>query len=143
MLGYGITERRVIGVLGKPKNEWASEDIAALRGMASQLKDGQAAPEQLFPATEAPAEKPGAKPPEPATKARRGRVPKTEAAASTPPPTSLLPPAATAADLEAIYLTCLEKGIDLELILDKWQVSRLEELDGPSAQRVREWLKGQ
>ena len=46
-------------------------------------------------------------------------------------------------DLEAIRLTCLEKKIDLELILGKWQVSRLEELDGPSAQQVQEWLKGQ
>jgi hypothetical protein len=38
---------------------------------------------------------------------------------------------------------CLKKGTGLELILAKWQVSRLEELDGPSAQRVQEWLKGQ
>ena len=59
------------------------------------------------------------------------------------PPTSLLPRAATPEDLEAIRLTCLEKEIDLELILQKWQVSRLEELDGASAQQVREWLKGQ
>jgi hypothetical protein len=58
-------------------------------------------------------------------------------------PTSLLPRAATPADLEAIRLICLEKGIDLELILEKWQVSRLEELDGTCAQQVQEWLKGQ
>jgi hypothetical protein len=45
-------------------------------------------------------------------------------------PTSLLPPAATPEDLEAILQTCLEKEIDLELILQKWQVSCLEELDG-------------
>jgi len=38
---------------------------------------------------------------------------------------------------------CLEKGIGPELILQQWQVSRLEELDGASAQQVREWLKGQ
>jgi hypothetical protein len=44
---------------------------------------------------------------------------------------------------EAIRLTCLNKKIDRELILEKWQVSRLEELDGPSAQQVQEWLKGQ
>jgi hypothetical protein len=44
---------------------------------------------------------------------------------------------------EAIRLTCLEKEIELEVILDKWQVSRLEELDGASAQQVQEWLKGQ
>jgi hypothetical protein len=45
--------------------------------------------------------------------------------------------------LEAIRLGCLDKGVDLELIIQQWQVSQLEELDGPSAQRVREWLKGQ
>jgi hypothetical protein len=45
--------------------------------------------------------------------------------------------------LEAIRLGCLDKGVDLELILLQWQVSRLEELDGPGAQQVREWLKGQ
>jgi hypothetical protein len=50
---------------------------------------------------------------------------------------------ATPEDLEAIRLTCLEKEIELEPILGKWQVSRLEELDGASAQQVQEWLKGQ
>ena len=40
---------------------------------------------------------------------------------------SLLARAATPEDLEAIRLTCLEKEIDLELILEKGQVSRLEE----------------
>lgn len=45
--------------------------------------------------------------------------------------------------LEAIRLTCLEKKIDLELILAKWQVSRLEELDGARTQQVQECLKGQ
>jgi hypothetical protein len=40
-------------------------------------------------------------------------------------------------------ITCLEKEIELEVILEKWQVSRLEELDGASAQQVEEWLKGQ
>jgi hypothetical protein len=40
---------------------------------------------------------------------------------------SLLARVATPEDLEAIRLTCIEKEIDLELILEKWQVSRLEE----------------
>lgn len=40
-------------------------------------------------------------------------------------------------------MACLEKGIDLDLILEKWHVSQLEELDGDSAQQVREWLTGQ
>jgi hypothetical protein len=138
LAGYGISEARVLAVLGKPKHEWASEDIASLRGMASQLRDGQTTPEHLFPLladSEAP---PPAEP-----KAKRPRAPKAEGAKTPSLPTSLLPPAATPEDLEAILLTCLEKEIDLELILQKWQVSRLEELDGPRALQVQEWLKGQ
>jgi hypothetical protein len=138
LAGYGISEARVLAVLGKPKHEWASEDIASLRGMASQLRDGQTTPEHLFPLladSEAPS------PAEP--RAKRPRAPKAEGAKTPSLPTSLLPPAATPEDLEAILLTCLEKEIDLELILQKWQVSCLEELDGPRALQVQEWLKGQ
>jgi hypothetical protein len=47
-----------------------------------------------------------------------------------------LPRAATPDDLEAIRLTCLEKKIDLDLNLEKWQVSNLEELDGAGVQQV-------
>ena len=111
--------------------------------MASQLKDGQATAEQLFPATEAKEERPKAATPKEETKGKRPRAPKAEAPVTPSSPASLLPRAATPEDLEAIRLTCLEKEIDLELILEKWQVSRLEELDGASAQQVQEWLKGQ
>jgi hypothetical protein len=143
LAGYGISEERVILVLGKPKHEWASEDIASLRGMASQLRDGQAAPAQLFPAAEAKEERPPAAPPKEEPKGKKTRAPKAEAPAPPAVPTSLLPRAATPEDLEAIRLTCLEKKIDLELILDKWQVSQLEELDGASTQQVQEWLESQ
>ena len=121
----------------------ASEDIAALRGMASQLKDGQATAEQLFPAIAAKEERPQAATPKEETKVKRGRAPKEEAPVPPSPPASLLPQAATPEDLEAIRQTCLEKEIELELILQKWQASSLEELDGASAQQVQEWLKGQ
>ena len=138
LAGYGISEERVLAVLGKPKHEWASEDIASLRGMASQLRDGQTTPEHLFPLLADSEARPQAEP-----KAKLPRARKAERAQTPSRPTSLLPPAATPEDLEAILQTCLEKGIDLELILQKWQVSRLEELDGARAQQVREWLKGQ
>jgi hypothetical protein len=46
------------------------------------------------------------------------------------------------AQLVASRLGCLNKGIDLELILQQWQVSRLEEMDTCRAQQVREWLAG-
>jgi hypothetical protein len=138
LAGYGITEERVIALLAKPKHEWASEDIATLRGLASQLKDGQATPDHLFPPLEALEPPPAAAP-----KAKRSRTAKAETPATPAPPASLLPEAATPEALEAIRLTCLEKEIDLELILQKWQVSQLEELDGARAQQVREWLEGQ
>jgi len=142
LAGYGISEERVIAILGKPKHEWASEDIASLRGMASQLKDGQATAERLFPASAAQEERPKAATPKAETKPMRARAPKAEALANATPSASLLPQAASPEDLEAIRLTCLEKEIELEVILEKWQVSRLEELDGASAQQVQEWLKG-
>jgi len=112
-------------------------------GHASQLRDGQVSAEQLFPATEAKAERPKAATSKEEPKVKRPRAPKAEAPVTASPPTSLLPQAATPEDLEAIRLTCLQKGIELEVIFEKSQVSRLEELDGPGAQQVREWLKGQ
>jgi len=48
-----------------------------------------------------------------------GRSPKAEAPVTPSTPASLLARAATPEDLEAIRLTCLEKEIDLELILEK------------------------
>ena len=129
---------RVLAVLGKPKHEWGSEDIASLRGMASQLKDGQATAEHLFPILGATEEGPKAEP-----KAKRPRAAKAEGPATPMPPTSLLPRGATPENLEAIRQTCMEKEIELELILQKWQASSLEELDGASAQQMQEWLKGQ
>jgi hypothetical protein len=141
--GYGISEERVIAILGKPKHEWASEDIASLRGMASQLRDGQVTAEQLFPTIETEEERPKAATPKEETKGRRSRAPKAEAPATPAPPTSLLPQAATPEGLETIRVDCLDKGVEIELILQKWQVSQLEELDRASAQQVQEWLKGQ
>jgi hypothetical protein len=143
LAGYGITEDRVLAVLGKPKHEWASEDIASLRGMASQLRDGQVSAEQLFPANAATEERPQAPTPKEETKGKRPRAPKAEAPVTPSAPASLLPRAATPEDLEAIRLTCLEKKIDLELIIQKWQISQLEELEGPSTQQGWEWIKGQ
>ncbi len=143
LAGYGITEARVLAVLGKPKHEWASEDIAALRGMASQLKDGQATAEQLFPVKEAQDERPQATPPEPAARVKRARAPKVEAPVTAAPPGRLLPQAATLEQLEAIRLGCAEKDLDLNQILEGHQVSQLEELDQDSAAVVLSWIEGQ
>ena len=130
LAGYGITEERVLAILGKPKNDWASEDIATLRGLASQLKDGQATAEQLFPAISAREQ--------PAPEAPRGKRGRPAKAASLAPPRG-----ATPEQLEEIRLRLMKKGIDLELVLEQWQVERLEELDEARALLVQEWLEDQ
>jgi hypothetical protein len=116
---------------------WASEDIATLRGMASQLKDGQATAEHLFPVLEAKKE------PEAEPKGKRGRPAKTERPKSPPAAANLLPRSPTPEQLAVIRLTCLEKDIDMALILKEQQVSALEELDYDRAQQLVEWLKSQ
>ena len=138
LAGYGITEARVLAVLGKPKSAWASEDIATLRGMASQLKDGQATVEQLFPPVESKKE-----PLQEETRLKRGRVPKPTGPAAQGSPGDLLPREATPEQLETIRLGCMEKEIDLELIFKEWHISSLEELDYARAQQVREWIESQ
>jgi hypothetical protein len=87
LAGYGITEARVVGALGKSKQEWAIEDIATLRGMASQLKDGQATAEHLFPVLETKTDKSKAAP-----KRKRGRPAKTAGPKSPSLVANLLPP---------------------------------------------------
>jgi hypothetical protein len=52
LAGWGVTEPQVVQAIGKKRSEWGTEDIANLRGMASQLKDGQATAESLFPPVE-------------------------------------------------------------------------------------------
>jgi hypothetical protein len=137
LAGYGITEAQVVAALVKPKQEWASEDIATLRGMASQLKDGQATAEQLFPALEAKADQAKAE-----TKGKRARPAKTEGPKSSPA-ANLLPRAPTPEQLADIRMACLEKDIDMDLIFQEQQVSALEELDYDRAQQLVEWLKSQ
>ena len=65
LAGYGVSAEQVEAVMGKKATEWDAEDLATLRGMASQLKDGQATAAQLFPPVVAPPPQ-GKKPPEPA-----------------------------------------------------------------------------
>ena len=138
LAGYGISEARVMAVLGKPRQEWASEDIASLRGLASQLKDGQATAAQLFPEVAAAPE-----PPPKDGKGKKSRSAKGEKPGAPAPPASLLPLAATPAQIEKILQECLDKGIDLELILQQWQVDKLEDLDDHQVNQVQEWLEKQ
>jgi hypothetical protein len=138
LAGYGISEARVIAVLGKPKQAWSSEDIASLRGLASQLKDGQATAMQLFPEETAPPEAPPQA--SPRKKARPAKKGKSVIPAS---PGSLLAPSATPPQIEAILQECLDKGIDLEVILTQWQVSTLADLNEDQIKQVQEWLEGQ
>ena len=138
LAGYGISEARVSAVLGKPKQAWISEDIASLRGLASQLKDGQATAAQLFPPLEDRKECSKGK-----SRGKRGCAAKVAESGNPSPSASLMPQPTTLERLEAIMEITLEKGIDLELILQQWQVSRLEDLDDRQVHQVQEWLKSQ
>ena len=125
----------MVAVLSKPKQEWTSEDIASLRGLASQLKDGQATPGQLFPEEAAPSAASPQKRPR-----KQGRTGHKTKAATPAPPASLLAPRATPAQIEEILQACLDKGIDLDLVLQEAQVSQIEELEAEGVQRLKEWL---
>jgi hypothetical protein len=138
LAGYDIGEDQVIAALGKPKNEWTSESIASLRGMASQLKDGQATAERLFPPIGGQVEKPKEE-----SKTKRGHTAQSEESKSLPLSPSPPRRAATPAQLQAIRLGCTEKGIDIDMVLQDHQVSQLEELDFDSADAVRKWLESQ
>jgi hypothetical protein len=124
LAGYGISEARVIAVMEKPKTDWISEDIAQLRGMASQLKDGQATPEKLFPPIEEPE-----KPSEP-KKATRGKKPAASKAAvesisGKPIPSTGTSPEVPTAD------TTQSQGPDVDELLGrldpaKWSLEKLQ-----------------
>lgn len=60
-----------------------------------------------------------------------------------PAPAALLPLAGLPSPMEEILQTCLEKGIDLELILQQWQVDQREDLVDEQLNRVQEWLRNQ
>jgi hypothetical protein len=64
LAGYGVVPEQVEQVLDKKVDKWDAEDLATLRGMASQLKDGQTTAAQMFPPVAKP-EPSGKKPPEP------------------------------------------------------------------------------
>jgi hypothetical protein len=64
LAGYGVVPEQVEQVLDKKVDKWDAEDLATLRGMASQLKDGQITAAQMFPSV-AKLEPSGKKPPEP------------------------------------------------------------------------------
>lgn len=56
LAGYGVPQDSIESFLKKKKDLWTSEDVAKLRGIASQLKDGHIAPEEIFGKSEAPKE---------------------------------------------------------------------------------------
>lgn len=46
---YGVDQKRIIAFFNKPKADFDSEDIAALRNFARQVKDGETNVDYLFP----------------------------------------------------------------------------------------------
>lgn len=86
MKELGVEESQLVAVVGVPVAQWAPADIVVLKGMRTQIRDGYASAEELFPALEEPREPkapppPVAPPPPPVT-----------SAAPTPPPAPPEPP---------------------------------------------------
>lgn len=150
LAGYGITEDRVVAVMGKAKAEWSSEDIAQLRGLASQLKDGQATAEFLFPLVEtqaAPEPKPKVEKP------KRGRPKKDEKSEveESPAPVQENPATVTTALLtpdqgrriEELLKNrgVMEAGIDAKSVCYSYDVKNIESLDPEQAANVIGWLE--
>lgn len=46
--GYGVQVASLSKYLRKKKDDWTKEDVAHLRGLASQIKDGSVLPQELF-----------------------------------------------------------------------------------------------
>jgi len=54
LAGYGITDDRVKAVIGKPLNDFTTDDIQTLRNLAQQIQNGDTAPDDAFPPIEVP-----------------------------------------------------------------------------------------
>ena len=162
LAGYGITPERVEAVLEKAVVDWVAEDLATLRGMASQLKDGQITAEQLFPLV---AEKPKMAP---KTEPKKDKPPvttkdkepkprmdaqadpdKTEAEVSppiAPPPGDQFtvgPPAPTANRIPTateIWKVVVAKGVDLEEMGRYTGVSRQDQITPDNAFNVMAYV---
>jgi len=53
MNGWGVDEARMIAAVnGVPLTQWGPEEIVVLKGMSSQIREGAANPDELFPAVE-------------------------------------------------------------------------------------------
>jgi hypothetical protein len=55
---YGVTEERVFAKIGKPASEWTRDEYMNVRSLATEIKDGLADPDEVFPPlTNVPADK--------------------------------------------------------------------------------------
>lgn len=52
MKELGVDEARMVATIGAPVAQWAPEEIISLKGMRTQIRDGQATAEELFPMIE-------------------------------------------------------------------------------------------
>lgn len=63
MKGWGVDEPRIVAVVGVPMSQWGPEEIVLLKGMSTQIREGQATADELFPPLEAEQEPEGKKAP--------------------------------------------------------------------------------
>lgn len=97
LAGYGIAQDQIEDFLHRKKDAWTAEDVAKLRGIAAQIKEGQVTPEDVF-GTPAPAQdvKPVSPPP------TRGRPKKQKE--ETPEPQPSKPSITCPREGDSVYL---------------------------------------
>jgi hypothetical protein len=122
MKELGVDEARLVAAIGVPMAQWAPDEIIALKGMRTQIRDGQASAEELFPQVE---EKAGpAKNGPPADKKKTEPADKKTAG----PVHGITEPTMASIEIEA-----KEKGLDLNKLLAGVPVGELTEEDGQAA----------
>lgn len=164
LAGYGITQERVEAVLAvepatsKPVADWTPEDIATLRGMASQLKDGQASPGKLFPVIEArPFDKPAEEGPK--VKTVDPEQQKAQQAPEQAPPPDLPPPGDQVTvvaqpgelatgdppsfvdEVKALWRLSVEKGIDMKKMNTQFDIQGMAGITPMNIDGIRDWVQ--
>jgi len=154
--GYGIDEARIVAALGVPHAQWATKEILALRGMVSQLKDGQVSAENLFPPVEEKGVRPASEAAKPDRRTRSDKgtkraseTPQDEPGEAAPTPTPPIEPgvnggppqAATPEIIASIKTGIRYLGLSEVHLCQEYEVSKLKELNQEAAMKMMTHLR--
>jgi len=119
MKELGIDEARLVAFVGVPVTQWAPEEIVNLKGIRTQIRDGQITADEVFPQVEEKVE--------PAKKAAPAKKPAADKEKAGPVQ------GITGETASAIMLEAQAKGLDLDKLLQSVPVGELTEEDGQKA----------